>query len=435
MGIFLLGMSHKTAPVELREKVAMPADTLQDHLKTLNGGNISECMILSTCNRVEILAHCRDNRMGIRQVKDFLTAERDVSLSELDPHVYVHENEEAIRHVFRVASSLDSMMVGEPQILGQIKTAFSHASEANTTGVVLNRLLHKAFSAAKRVKTETRIARNAVSISYAAVELSKKIFDDLSDKTVMLVGAGEMSELAARHLMANGAKALLVTNRTYSRAVELAEQFNGSAIRFEDFAQSLIRTDIIISSTGSPDYILRHHEVKEILHKRRNKPIFMIDIAVPRDLDPEINNISNVYLYDIDDLQSVVDTNIQERAKEAEKADDIVVQEVQTFLKWMASLDVTPLIVLLRERFNRIRQEELKKTLSRLNGISEKDRKAVEAMAASMMNKVLHGPMKALKSCSDPSEQTVLIRLMKEMFRLDETKRLLQKEDKETEWK
>jgi glutamyl-tRNA reductase len=253
------------------------------------------------------------------------------------------------------------------------------------------------------------------------VELAKKIFEDLTDKTVMLIGAGEMSELAAKHLMNNGARKILVTNRTYSRAVELAQEFSGSAIRFEDFINSLIRTDIIITSTGSPHYILHHHQVKDILHMRRNKPILMIDIAVPRDLDPEINKIDNVYLYDIDDLQSVVDTNIEGREKEAEKADTIVSEEVRAFLKWMASLEVTPLIVLLRERMEHIRREELKKTLPRLNGISEEDKKAIESMSMSMINKILHGPTQALKMYSHRQEKETLIQILKEIFRLDES--------------
>ncbi len=422
MSILLVGMSHKTAPVELREKISASEEDLFSLLEKLKCETIPECMILSTCNRVEILAHSAYPAKGIEEVKNFLCMEHQTSLSTLEPHLYTLEGEEAVRHIFRVTSSLDSMMVGEPQILGQIKNAYTIAFENKTTGLVLNRLMHKAFSVAKRVKTETQIAQSAVSISYAAVELAKKIFENLSNKTVMLVGAGEMSELAAKHLMNNGAKKILVTNRTYSRAVELAQEFNGSAIRFEDFTDSLIRTDIIISSTGSPHYILHHHDVKEILHQRRNKPILMIDIAVPRDLDPEIDKIDNVYLYDIDDLQSVVDTNIEGRQKEAEKADEIVIEEVDTFSRWLASLDVTPMIVLLRERFEQILQEELRKTLPRLNGISEKDQKDIEIMASAIIKKILHGPLKALKADSSKEEKESLVQVIKEIFQLEESK-------------
>lgn len=418
MGIFLVGLSHKTAPVKLREKISFAEEAIPEGLKKLRAQSIRENIILSTCNRVEILGRCENSDKGIEGVKNFLATEHGVALAELEPHLYVREDDEAVRHIFRVASSLDSMMVGEPQILGQFKNAFAVASEAGATGIILNRLIHKAFSVAKRVKTETGIARSAVSISYAAVELARKIFDDLTDKTVMLIGAGEMCELAAKHLMQNGARKMLVTNRTYSRAVELAQEFNGSAIRFENFIESLIQTDIIISSTGAPHYILHHHDVKEVIHQRRNKPIFMIDIAVPRDLDPEINKIDNVYLYDIDNLQAVIDTNIEERQKEAEKADGIVVQEVRTFGKWLSSLEVTPMIVLLRERLEQIRQEEVNKTLPRLNGISVKEKKAIESMSTAIINKVLHGPMKALKS-GDPEKKETLIEVLREIFRLD----------------
>ncbi len=418
MGIFLVGLSHKTAPVELREKISFSEEAIPEGLDKLRAQSIRENIILSTCNRVEILGQCENSGKGIDVVKNFLATEHSVPLTDLEPHLYIREGDEAIRHIFRVASSLDSMMVGEPQILGQFKNAFTIASEAKATGIILNRLMHKAFSVAKRVKTETGIARSAVSISYAAVELAKKIFDDLTDKTVMLIGAGEMCELAARHLMQNGARKMLVTNRTYSRAVELAQEFNGSAIRFENFSESLIRTDIIISSTGAPHYILHHHDVKEVIHQRRNKPIFMIDIAVPRDLDPEINKIDNVYLYDIDNLQAVVDTNIEERLKEAEKADGIVVQEVRTFGRWLSSLEVTPMIVLLRERMEQIRQEELNRTLPRLNGISEKEKKAIESMSTAIINKVLHGPLKALKS-GNPEEKETLMEVLREIFRLE----------------
>ncbi len=423
MPIVLVGLSHKTAPVELREKVCMPDMALPDQLARLKSPPVPECVIVSTCNRVEVLAHCPEAHAGITAIKQYLAAGSGIAFSDVEPHFYTLAGSKAIQHIFRVASSLDSMMVGEPQILGQIKNAFAAASKEGATGVVLNRLMHKAFSVAKRVKTETQIARYAVSISYAAVELAKKIFDDLSEKTVMLIGAGEMSELAARHLMDHGAKRLLVTNRTYSRAVELAEEFSASAIRFEDFTDSLIRTDIIISSTGSPTYILGHQQVKTVLYERRNKPMFMIDIAVPRDLDPAINRLSNVYLYDIDDLQAVIDTNIQERRKEAEKADEIVLAEVGTFERWLDSLDVTPMIVLLRERLEQIREEELARTLPRLNGVSKKEKKAVEAMASAIVNKILHGPLQALKAENRSDTRDQLIEILKEIFQLEQTRK------------
>src|SRR5512136_2432738 len=298
MNIVVVGLSHKTASVEIREKVAFAPNRMEKPLNELAGlPDINEGVIVSTCNRVEIYAATHDIAGGMARLKRFLADYHNVSLEMLEPHLYSYHGEEAIRHVFRVASSLDSMVVGEPQILGQIKTAYGYAAEFNSSGIILNRFLHKAFSVAKRIRTETGIASSAVSVSYAAVELARKIFGDLKDKTVMLIGAGEMCELAARHLLNGGVKGIMVTNRTFERAVKLADEFGGTAVRFDELLGHLKRADIILSSTGAPHFILRRQDVDEVIRIRKNRPMFFIDMAVPRDIDPDINDIDNVYVY------------------------------------------------------------------------------------------------------------------------------------------
>jgi glutamyl-tRNA reductase len=296
------------------------------------------------------------------------------------------------------------MVIGEPQILGQIKTAYGYAGEFKTAGLILNRLLHKAFSVAKRVRTETEIASNAVSVSFAAVELARKIFGTLEDKTVLLIGAGEMCELAARHFINNGVSRVHVTNRTFERAVKLAEEFGGKPILFENFADQLHQIDIVLTSTGAPNFILGHKTVEEVIRRRRYKPMFLIDIAVPRDIDPRVNNIENVYLYDVDDLQGVVQANLKERQKEAKKAEGIIEQEIEVFFRWLGSLEVVPTIVALRKRLEDIRRAELDKTLSSLKTLGDKEKKSIEALTTAIVNKILHPPMTLLKkSQSDPA--------------------------------
>ncbi len=329
----------------------------------------------------------------MEHVKEFLAGFHGVPIGELSDHLYHHLGEEAVRHLFRVSSSLDSMVLGEPQILGQVKDAYGYACEFKTIGPVLDKFFTKAFSVAKRVRTETRVANSAVSVSYAAVELAKKILGDLPDKTVMLIGAGEMCELAARHLLSAGAKGILVTNRTFERAVRLAEEFDGTAVRFEELATHLKRADIILSSTGAPHFILKREDVEAVIRIRRNRPMFFIDMAVPRDIDPDANEIDNVYVYDIDDLNNVIETNLEERQREAELAEEIVVAEVAGFRRWLDSQQVTPTIVSLRRKFDEVRQAEVAKALSALGTADPKTRKVVESLASSILNKVLHSPI------------------------------------------
>jgi glutamyl-tRNA reductase len=334
--IVIVGLNHRTAPVEVRERLAFPADTIGHALRSLVGPEgasegVSEGVILSTCNRVEVCVLAGEGYLGTEAVRRFISSFHGMPAGELNPHLYHRVGDDAVRHLFRVASSLDSMVLGEPQILGQVKDAYGYACEFKTIGPVLDKCFTKAFSAAKRVRTETRVASSAVSVSYAAVELAKKILGDLSDDTVMLIGAGEMSELAARHLLSAGARGLLVTNRTFERAVRLAEDFDGTAVRFEELSTHLKRADIVLSSTGSPHYILTRGDIEEVIRVRRNRPMFFIDMAVPRDIDPDANRIDNVYVYDIDDLNNVIETNLEERQREAELAEGIVVSEVAGF--------------------------------------------------------------------------------------------------------
>jgi glutamyl-tRNA reductase len=380
---------------------------------------IRESIILSTCNRVEIYTCVEDSARGVEQIKKFISKYHRLSPESLEQSLYIHVDAQGARHIFRVASSLDSMIVGEPQILGQLKDAFDLALKAKTTGAVLNKLLQKAISVAKRVRTETKIAESAVSVGFAAVELAKKIFGDLGGKTVMLLGAGEMAELAARHLLNNGVQSVLVANRTFERAVELAKEFNGSAVRFEDFPSEMVMADILICSTGAPVCVVGQDMVSKALKGRRNKPIFMIDISVPRNIDPEVNKIDNVFLYDIDDLQGVVNSNIEGRSKEAEKAEDLILQEVETYLLWERSLDAVPTIVELREKVDEIRRRELDKTLGQLDTITEDQRKALEAMSSAIVNKIVHAPIVVLKQAASSPESGELFAFARKLFNLD----------------
>jgi glutamyl-tRNA reductase len=419
--VILVGLNHRTAHVEIRERIAFPEEGLDRYMKALyNLPNLDEGLILSTCNRVEIYAATRDPERGIEELKGFLAEQHHLPLSEFENTLYILQGEELVRHLFRVASSLDSMVVGEPQILGQIKGAYRVAHAAKTTGTLLNKLLHKAFSVAKRVRTETSIGNRAVSVSFVAVELAKKIFAHLEDREVLIIGAGEMCELAAQHLVRAGVKRILVTNRTWERAMELAERFHGEALPFTDLTNALLRADIIISSTGSPDIIVRREEVSTIIRKRKHRPLFFIDIAVPRDIDPQVNTIDNVYLYDIDDLQEVAAANMKNRQHEARKAEAIVATEVEQFCRWYQSLELVPTIVSLQEKMEEMRKKELEKTLSALPKCSDKERRAMEALSEAIVKKILHGPITLLKKQGRNSEGESYVDVVKKLFRLDE---------------
>jgi glutamyl-tRNA reductase len=415
MKVFVVGLNHKTADVDVREKLAFNGSKLEDGLIRFKElPEVQEAIILSTCNRVELYANVSDTIKVYESIKTFLSEFHNINKGSLDNALYIYDNVNAVRHLFRVASSLDSMVIGEPQILGQLKDAFEFALEKKTTGILLNKLMKKAISVAKKVRTETRIAENAVSISFAAVELARKIFTDLSKRVCMLLGAGEMAELAAKHLLNNGVKEVMVSNRTYERACELAKEFQGKPVKFDEFIDEMVRTDIVICSTGAPKYILMKNQMQKVMKERKQRQVFIIDISVPRNIDPEINDLDNVYLYNIDDLQSVVDANMFERQKEAEKAEKIIEEEIETFLKWQSSLDSVPTIIALRDKAEEIKKEELDKLLNKISGIGEKDKEAIEYMATAIINKLIHPPTMALKE--DTEDKDIMIAVIKKLY-------------------
>lgn len=422
--IVLLGMNHRTASVELREQLALVCSDQANPVQLFPYlGSVKELFFLSTCNRVEILFTCQNYEEALGEVKALLKTHLGVSSAgsgQLEASFYIHRDEAAVRHLFRVASSLDSMIVGEPQILGQIKKAYREAVDHRTVGVILNRLLHKAFSVAKRVRSETMIGSYAVSISYAAVELARKIFGELASKRVLVIGAGEMAELAAEHFLAQGVRHMVVANRTLERAVELARRFRAETIAFEHILDALSETDIVLTSTGSPIPLLTYQDVKSRMRKRRNKPLFFIDIAVPRDVEQKVNEIDNVYLYDIDDLQGVIELNREERQKEAARAEHIILEEALKFHDWLRTLDVVPTIIALREKGDRIRKREMRKTLAQLPSLGERERQAIEVLTKSIVDKLLHNPIVFLKKKAGRESKQVFVDHTQQLFNLNE---------------
>ena len=420
MNLIIVGLSHKTAPVEIREKLSFPSQTIGEPLNRLcTSYGINEGVIISTCNRVEIFAVTQDIEKGLWQLKRFMSDYHNIPMEGLDEHLYTYTSEDAARHIFRVASGLDSMVLGEPQIFGQVKDAYGYALQHRTAGVIINKLFHKAFSVAKRIRTETKIGSSAVSISYAAVELAKKIFGTLEGKSVMLIGAGEMAELAAKHLLSNGVQEIIVANRTYERAIEMAKGFNGTPIMFREFPHYLKRVDIVIASTAAPKYIIRPEQVDEVIKERKNRSMFFIDISVPRNVDPLINNIDNIYLYNVDDLQGVVEANMKERAKEARAAEVIIDEEIKNFYRWVKSLDVVPTIVALKKKIEDIRKGEVEKALSGLNGLQEKDIQVIDAMTKAIVNKIVHDPVTHLKKEANKVEGDFYIEAARRLFDLN----------------
>jgi len=423
--ILIVGLNHRSAPIEVRENVAFEASYLREALAQLRAyPAIQEGVILSTCNRVEVVAAAADGAAASAEIKTFLDAQGSRhNAGQLDDHVYAYQGADAVRHVFRVAASLDSMVVGEPQILGQLKDYYSAAQEAGTVGAILHRLFHRAFSVAKRVRTETGIASRAVSVSSVAVDLARRIFDRFDDKTVMLIGAGKMGGLMARHLQSNGARSLMVTNRTFERAVELAGSIHGSPILFEDFPRYLKIADLVIGCTGAPEVLVDAGAVGAILKERKNKPMFFIDIGDRRNFDAEINKLDNAYLYNIDDLQAVAKENLQERSNEAEKAEKIVVEEVASFTRWIHSLEQAPTIMALRQRFEEVRRNEMEKSLGGgLKDLSDRQRESLEVMTTAMINKLLHGPISHLKKNveKEDDESALYSAALKKLFNIEE---------------
>jgi len=415
MQLALVGLSHKTAPVEIRERLAFNSEALRQALVSFIGRqDVSEIMILSTCNRVEVVAESPDERL----IRDFLCEFHRIPHEAVSKHLYSFRNADAIRHVFRVAASLDSMMIGEPQILGQVKEAYRIAADAGTVGMHLSALMNRAFAVAKKVRSETGISQSAVSISYAAVELARKIFGELTGKTVMIIGASKMGELAARHLKRNGVSSVLVTNRTFERAVELARVFEGAAVPFEHFIDHIDRADIVISSTGAPHFIIGKALAEQIIHRRRNKPIFFIDIAVPRDIDPTVNEIDNAFLYDIDDLQQVIDANLKERMKEATRAEEIIDSEVEAFCRKMQSREVVPTIVQLRDSLEKLRRDEIERNRRHLKDMTPEQQAFVDHITKSVVNKILHTPIEQLKKMAHDADGPDFADVVRKIFNI-----------------
>lgn len=421
MHLIVVGLSHKTAPVEIRERLAVPESRLGEALTRLcSYPGVKEGILLSTCNRVEVYSVVDDVEAGYGRIQEFL-ADTHLSLSseQLTPHLYWHTGDRAIGHLFRVAASLDSMIIGESQILGQLKDAFEVALTHKTTGVIMNKVVKKAISVAKRVRTETKISEMAVSVSYAAVELAKKIFSDLHEKTVLLVGAGEMAKLAARHLIAHGVGHVRITTRTPQHAVDLADKFGGTAVPFDQFKDDMASADIVLVSTGAAHYLVGAEDVHRAVKERMNRPMFLIDISVPRNIDPAVRHVDNAFLFDIDDLKHRVEQNRAERVQEAEKAERMVLDEVTTMLDWMKSLEVTPTIVALRNHVDELKRAEVDKVLARLPHLSSQDRELVEGLASSIVNKLIHRTMVTLKAEVNSSSGPAFVEAARRFFSLD----------------
>jgi glutamyl-tRNA reductase len=419
MPLFVAGLSHKNAPVALRELLAVEEDKLRELLHDLQSSDVlREVVVLSTCNRVEVYGVAEAPGEARALAFRSLCRHRGVDLATVEPLLYTHVDADAVRHAFRVSASLDSMMIGEPQILGQVKEAFALAQACEAVGPHLHPLFSHAFSVAKRVRTETEIARHAVSVSFAAVELAKKIFDGLGGRAVLLVGAGKMSELAARHLVEQGAFPIYVANRTWARAQDLARSLSGTAVPWDELPTALAAVDIVVTSTGAPDPVITRAAVTRVMHGRRGRPLFFIDIAVPRDVEAGVDGLDDVYRYDVDDLKQVVDANLRERAREAQRAETLVEREVGKFMARQGDTEVIPTIVSLRARLEEIRLGEVKKTLARLPDVSPETRAAIEALSSAMVSKILHAPITKLRESSRAGASRSWQELVHELFGL-----------------
>lgn len=421
MNLILAGISHRTAPVEVRERMNIQESRLPAVVGDLvHRKGILEGLILSTCNRVEVISSAEDGVDGESIIRGFLADIHRCDLSVYEPYLYWYRQDQVIRHLFRVASSLDSMIVGEPQILGQVKQAYMAARQVGALTDTLNEVVNQALAVARKIRRETAIGTAAVSVSYAAVELAKKIFGTLSGKSILVIGAGKMSELAAKHLLRAGASAIFVSNRNYDRAQELAEAFQGTAIPFEKLFEYINRADIVISSTAAPHFVVRKADAERLLAARKNRPIFFVDIAVPRDIDPAVNELDNAFVYDIDDLEQVIEANRKQRQREAVFAEEIVEREAQHMMSRLASRDVTPTIVALEQRLSRIREAETERFRARLSTLGPEQREAVDALTRGMVNKILHGPITELKNGAGRPEHGALVQLIRRIFGVGE---------------
>ncbi len=420
--LLVIGINHRTAPVEIREKFSLTPTRLREALEVLSRREgIEEIVILSTCNRTEFVVWAKDADRAAGTLRSYLVERFSLLLCEW-ARFYRHTGTEAIRHAFRVTSSLDSMVVGEPEIVGQVKEAFAAAREVGTVGRRLDALLSKALSVSKCIRTETAIGSAAVSVPYAAVELAKKIFGKLDGKTVMILGAGKMGELAARYLVRDGATAVLVANRTYERAVELARELGGLAVRYDDRWAYLAQADILISSTGCPRFLITREDGERLRAARQGRPMFFIDIAVPRDIDPALNQVDGFFLYDIDDLEQVVAQNVRERERAAAAAEKIAAREAEQFRKHLVGERIVPTIVQLRRHLDEIRRAELARYRSVLGPLTREQEQAIEVLTTSIINKILHTPMKELKAAEDAPAQDEVVGMVRRLFPLEEEK-------------
>ncbi len=416
--IVVVGLSHRTAPIALRETMAFAREGLAEKLLSLRDTTgLDEVMILSTCNRVELYARDQGDN-ATAALAGFMATSHSLPLSEIEPALYRLSGEEAVRHAFRVAASLESMVLGESQILGQVKEAYLAAEQAGTLGVVLGMLRNRTLGAAKRARSETAIGRNAVSISHVAVELARKIFGELADKHVLLVGAGKMSEIAARNLVRSGARATVIGGRSMGRASALAEALGARAMPIESLPQELVRADIVISSTAAPCTIISRDAIASACQVRRHRPLFLIDIAVPRDIEASASEIEGVFLYDIDDLRAVAEANLRERQKEARAAEAIVEAEIQGFLGWQRSLDAVPLLVELRQRADAVRRSEIERARVRLGKLSPEQSQAIEGLTTAIVNKLLHAPTVRLKELAQNGRAPEEVALVKKILGL-----------------
>lgn len=420
MYIMVVGLNYRSAPVEVRERFALPESDLEGALQLLRAtGRVQECVVVSTCNRTEIYVVCENRSDGEEAVRDFLSEFSGVQRAAFEGHLYQYGEMEAVCHLFRVAAGLDSMVLGETQILGQVRSAFLFAQERSVTGPIFNNLFRRAVTVAKRAHHETHIGENAVSVSYAAVELAKKIFESLDKKTVLIIGAGKMSELTAKHLNANGATRVFVVNRTYQRAKELADKFQGKALDMDSLDLALREADIVVSSTGAEGYVVTREHVQVAMKQRRHRPMFLIDIAVPRDLDPEMSKVDNVFLYDIDDLQGVIAVNLQERAREAEKVEGIIGEEQLAFRQWLNEQEAIPLILKLREKAATVQSSLMQNIINKVPDLTEKEVHTVNKLTMMMVNQFIHEPIKQVKEMAAEQEAELYLEAFIRIFGLE----------------
>lgn len=431
MYVLLAGLNHRTAPVDIREKFAISGAALESAYHYFSDcSEVEGTLILATCNRTEIYATARDIEPGMQALKQFMADYAGMDEESIGQYLYQPNCYDAIMHLFKVTSGLDSMIIGECQIMGQVKEAYQKAIEAGATDGVLNALFQKAIYVGKRVRTETIIERHPLSVSYAAVELARQRLGGLEGKTVLVVGAGEMSELTTHHLMMNGVESVIVSNRSYDRAQEMAREFNGRAVYFDQLPTELINTDIVISCTAASHYVIREDNCREALEGRRGRGIIMIDIAVPRDIDPVLSSIPNVYIHDIDDLQEVMTIDNAKRQKAMSEADRIIGEEIVKFNEWLGSLYVVPVVAALKSLGESIKEAELNRAINRLGKLTDREEKIIGSMATSIVNQLLHYPVVNLKEMAISNQGHLYAEVVKKLFALQVDMKELEHEER-----